>query len=112
MKATKKAKDNKAAIDKLFSPPTEDFIEENEEVDLIGCELQNLVTFMKIADVSTEKSLILENHKKTFTIRQHYRKKKDTAKLVTEFPRFFDVDGLVSEMWFVIIVFYLHCFCR
>lgn len=94
MKASKKAKENQAAIEKLLSPATVE--SEEGDINLVECDTQNFVNFMKIADVSTDKALILENHKATFSIRQHYRKKKDFGKLVSEFPRFFDVDGLVS----------------
>lgn len=95
MRRLKTEKKNHDKIDKQIGP-TEESLDE-EDSDQIECDLYNLVDFMKIADITTDKSIVIENHKKTFSIRQLYRKKKEITKLVSEFPRFFDVDGLVSH---------------
>ncbi|XP_037047608.1 uncharacterized protein LOC119082252 [Bradysia coprophila] len=96
MKHSKKVKENQASVNKQIDSVEESSIQENEE-DPINSDLHSLVDFMKIADITTDKSIILENHKKTFSIRQLYRKQKDIVKLTSEFPRFFDVDGLIDE---------------
>lgn len=92
MKSVKKTKENQAEIEKQNQPPKV----ENKEHNSIDGELQNLVNFMKTANVSADAALIIEYHKKTFSVRQHYRRTSDIGKLLSEFPRFFDVDGLVS----------------
>ncbi len=104
MKTSKKVRENQAEIEKLFSPVAEGSTEGDHGINLVDSEVQTIVEFMKVADVSTDKALILENHKQTFSIRQFYRKKKDFDKLVSEFPRFFDVDGLVSNKLIVLYV--------
>lgn len=96
MKSAKKAKENQIIIAKQNQPSTTD---ENSVNNSVGDddELQNMLNFMKTADISTDLSMVIEFHKKSFPLRQHYRQTKDIAKLVSDFPRFFDVDGLVSK---------------
>lgn len=93
MKTLKKAEENRTEIKKHFEVVSE--IEKEQSTNVIDNELQDLVESMKVADISTERQIVIANHKKTFPIRQQYRQANESFKLVAKFPRFFDVDGLV-----------------
>lgn len=95
-KAAKRIKTNKEIIDNLNSNSPESDQTAEQSIDEDRSEIQLLVDFMKTCDVSKDLVLIKDYHKKSFVLRQHCRQSNAAEKLISEFPRFFDVDGLVN----------------
>lgn len=61
-----------------------------------GCEED--VVWLSTADVKTDLPEILLRHKKTFEL----RRKLDQIQILEKFPRFFDIQGLVSKSFIVL----------
>lgn len=96
-KAAKRIVSNQAIIAQLNANPSEEEQRTPEHSAELVNEVQELVEFLKTADICKDLAIIHDYHKKTFVVRQHYRQSNAIEKLIDEFPRFFDVDGLVNS---------------